>query len=890
MPDQDASNSSSVPEPPSDDGSPGNGASEVSDVPNAEIIKLKEALDRAHGELVDVVNRLQKATDENEALRKALSTDCRMGNDGNGKKSLPRVGSLSDLTNIGEELDVDSATKESLAENYKELRARFEKAVNEIKALKKELKEAYGKYDELEVACMNRRHETMALETDYKSQISLMSVRIEDLTAKLSNSEKQLRNQLAAKQLRSSGRESKEQRRTRSLKGREALTVSKEVENKVDDLEKKLLKVEELLHVWDGGDVEENGNVKRQWTSPSPDTHSEGVDGKSGVHVFVRLNSLENKVNGVTQRAMAHSLSSSSRTSLANDYEIDEGSLPNKSEGCPSDCDASDRDGPVSQIPELKNKVESLGERNLNLEWVCEQKAEQCRAIINEVANSDDGQGEKLAVLRDLLRDVDRKLAKTKGHHPFDIPESEASSLVFNKDILKYSMLKSMIDTLSLEPVYFVCPHGLVFQNARRLREVIRKCLRELKVVGLTHLECDDEDPNKMEKGSEPGVVFTEALRNLLEELCDDELLLRATVAARKEETIQMIVKVMILESETNDCGFDSLPTVVLINELFFQKERVIARKLAEGEVVDALSRLLHAKGDIDAVVFNPIPVVPSSQLQKLEDRKATLVGEHLALEMDNTLDSLRTGFERAIASSNNIPRHSNAENLKVGSIVSRLRDFVDIVSQVALCSASLAFIHTVISSVGMECPGQGLCTFDDVGTKSEIADHCPPPPRVVGGVVKQSVCGYSGGEGSLAFQPMVRDFSASHPFETSWPLPETGLSKTSVQKGDDVTAGPQNVEGAVPWLSNVQIGGEDNDDTRKIDKRVKDGVLERPCQQCKELQRKVQQMAEKYANDLLLETERHQSNLDAFYKQQTETISRLVSVVCVAEFVVLVF
>lgn len=79
-----------------------------------------------------------------------------------------------------------------IADEYEELRARFEKAVQEIRAMKKELRESHVQNDCLEISLINVRQDLKCKQQSYESQASMMAARIQDLTNKLSSAEKQV--------------------------------------------------------------------------------------------------------------------------------------------------------------------------------------------------------------------------------------------------------------------------------------------------------------------------------------------------------------------------------------------------------------------------------------------------------------------------------------------------------------------------------------------------------------------------------------------------------------------------------------------------------------------------------------------------------------------------
>ncbi|GAB6033297.1 hypothetical protein CHUAL_012893 [Chamberlinius hualienensis] len=299
--------------------------------------------------------------------KKGLSSVNQIKNASNGEDSSihlanerkMHLGSLSDLTNIEKDVDPETAPRDKLAVKYQELRERFEKAVDEIRALQKELKEAHFKCDHLELACLNKKRATDAIENDYQSQLSLMSVRIEDLTNKLNMSEKQLR--LQPKTSKSvGGTGGKEQRRTRSLKGKESLTVSKEVETKVEELEKKLKTVEGVMNcrLNDSLDLP----VKQEFTTSENEKASE----KS--HLFVRLNSLEAKIEEAVSKVVA----------TQPNFEI----CDDRSSTIDSEADISMR----LTVSELMSKIDHLCKRVTLLEDTlgrCRLKVELAKNLIS---------------------------------------------------------------------------------------------------------------------------------------------------------------------------------------------------------------------------------------------------------------------------------------------------------------------------------------------------------------------------------------------------------------------------------------------------------------------------------------------------------------------------
>ncbi|KAH8375593.1 hypothetical protein KR093_004341, partial [Drosophila rubida] len=97
------------------------------------------------------------------------------------RHKLKRMDSLSDLTTISD-IDPYCLQRDSLAEEYNELRTRFEKAVNEIRAMKRELKQSQNQYDALELIQTALQQKLERCQMEDGAQLQLMAARIQDLT------------------------------------------------------------------------------------------------------------------------------------------------------------------------------------------------------------------------------------------------------------------------------------------------------------------------------------------------------------------------------------------------------------------------------------------------------------------------------------------------------------------------------------------------------------------------------------------------------------------------------------------------------------------------------------------------------------------------------------
>ena len=164
-------------------------------------------------ELAGTSERLARSREENDRLfRRVQEMEGRPG-----KRSI-RCDSLTDLTNIDLDADIDELGQNELKEYCLDLRGRFEKAVLEIRAVKRELRDAHEKCDHLELANYSALNNLEMAKQESQAEISLLVSRLEHLTQKLNAAEKQIRSKAKS--------ESRDKRRSLSLKG-DFLNVTK---------------------------------------------------------------------------------------------------------------------------------------------------------------------------------------------------------------------------------------------------------------------------------------------------------------------------------------------------------------------------------------------------------------------------------------------------------------------------------------------------------------------------------------------------------------------------------------------------------------------------------------------------------------------------------------
>ncbi|XP_045490852.1 protein outspread isoform X1 [Colias croceus] len=302
-----------------------------------QLTSAQENVKQLQRELNDLNDKLMKSVKENDTLYARIrELENKVVAESPTKEKRKSVGSLSELSNINENLNLESLEKNRLIEEYVELRSRFIKAIQEIKTMKKELRESHNMYDELEITNMKLINEMKLREQCSRSEIDLMAARILDLTQKLTASDKQVRT-LKHKIQKT---ESREKRRSLSLKGRESFTLGKEVEDKLTELENKITLLET-------GETVPTINSPSKSASPAKEkvTKTDGVTDEKRMKrlaarlrrksldsatssepmkMLVRLSSLETKVASVleTRRDFTNSCESLSQATISADSPV----------------------------------------------------------------------------------------------------------------------------------------------------------------------------------------------------------------------------------------------------------------------------------------------------------------------------------------------------------------------------------------------------------------------------------------------------------------------------------------------------------------------------------------------------------------------------------------
>ncbi|KAK1134042.1 hypothetical protein K0M31_011827 [Melipona bicolor] len=347
-----------------------------------ELASSHRTVEHLQSEIASLSNRLSQGIDENERLYSKVRELEDKGGLSSSRERGRSFDSLSDLTNIELDLDFNTLDKERIVEEYDELRSRFEKAILEIRAMRKELREAHAMQDALELEIFAHKQDATSVSETNQAQIQLMAARIQDLTNKLAASEKQVRT-LKQKLTKV---ETRDKRRSLSLKGRESFQISQEMEDKLMDLENKICAIERGKST--SAQVSIGSSSKESSPNPKKEKRRDGksldrtrlrrksldsATSSEPMKVLIRLSTLETKVANVTEN-------------MASDAEKD-------SSECSEISASSTSEVSLEIIARLRKleRVVSKSKRRLEKclgSTQAEDKAEKCLREVNDILDS----------------------------------------------------------------------------------------------------------------------------------------------------------------------------------------------------------------------------------------------------------------------------------------------------------------------------------------------------------------------------------------------------------------------------------------------------------------------------------------------------------------------
>ncbi|XP_067013122.2 protein outspread [Anabrus simplex] len=437
-----------------------------------ELSNEQDSVQQLRGQVADLSERLARGIEENESLYRRVRA---AGGGLSASRERGRsVDSLSDLTNIDLDLNLSQMDKERVLEEYDELRGRFEKAVQEIRAMKRELRESHALYDDLELVCITLRQDAKRREDADRAQASLMASRIEDLTLKLSAAEKQVRG-LKQKLAKS---ESREKRRSLSLKGRESFQICKELEEKLGELEAKILALET-------GKPLVNGTVKssRVCRSESPQQSSkkeedslkasssrlrrkslDSATSSEPMKVLIRLTSLEAKVAKATEKIVKSSGEQENSQAVAVNIESPQESseleeLLSKSRDKVQEC--------LSLITSLKKSASNKSDMGDNF-----SSLEQCLSEVKDILQQCNARCGDMEVVVDDVQDAVKDSVQCVVSRLENVLRTKLSSVLEKRDAMRKA------GTLNNEAHVRLLAEKLAYETVlvQRIAQAVSRC------------------------------------------------------------------------------------------------------------------------------------------------------------------------------------------------------------------------------------------------------------------------------------------------------------------------------------------------------------------------------------------------------------------------------
>ncbi|XP_016911246.2 protein outspread isoform X7 [Apis cerana] len=347
-----------------------------------ELASSHRTVEHLQSEITSLSNRLSQGIEENERLYSKVRELEDKGGLSSSKERGRSFDSLSDLTNIELDLDFNSLDKERIVEEYDELRSRFEKAILEIRAMRKELREAHAMQDALELEIFAHKQDAASVNETNQAQIQLMAARIQDLTNKLAASEKQVRN-LKQKLTKA---ETRDKRRSLSLKGRESFQISQEMEDKLVDLENKICAIERGKSI----SAPASAGSSPKESSPNPKKEKRR-DSKSLDRTRLRRKSLDSATSSEPMKVLIRL--STLETKVANVQENMASDAEKDSSECSEISAPSTSEVSLEIIARLKKleRVVSKSKRRLEKclgSTQAEDKAEKCLREVNDILDS----------------------------------------------------------------------------------------------------------------------------------------------------------------------------------------------------------------------------------------------------------------------------------------------------------------------------------------------------------------------------------------------------------------------------------------------------------------------------------------------------------------------
>ena len=625
-------------------------------------------------------------------------------------------------------------------EEFDELRGRFEKAVLEIRAMRKELREAHTIQDALELEIFAHKQDASRVTTSNTAQVQLMAARIQDLTTKLAGSEKQVRT-LKQKLTKS---ETREKRRSLSLKGRESFQISQELEDKLLDLETKISLISRGKTTPAPVPSKDSSNSKKETkrdkkTLDRARLRRKSLDSATSsepMKVLIRLSTLETKVAHISETmpsdAEKDSSECSETTTASTSTEISTEILTRlkklervvakskrRLEKCLGSTQAEEKAEKclreVNDILEScleckKNQqstpqIESVGLLVAKLETILREKLSeltQKRQSLSEANKLDERAklellAERIAFESVVLRQIKRAINKTSDRSTILGKLVETSHLISNFKSKVYGTKPKIYQNTSyVQYLTRILANKLVMITGSEKRNEIQK--RESKEIQNARKECRDYLVRKQSEVDDIMLRYRETkLRELAEVLAAETL----SLSDQEDRGKQIATSNKLLEDRR-------------IRQAWAYAQESVNKELVQTEV----SHVIMRYGQIYEQNINTVADCcfnfEDSEIVSHE-RWADEAREKLREVMEFSVRELTEAYEEAMER-----MKKSRESLFRGSFDSRqlLNDYGDVVAQKALIDARISLMKE-----DERDDGEGGCETSFVSSLIKLED-----------------------------------------------------------------------------------------------------------------------------------------------------------------------
>ncbi|XP_012272880.1 protein outspread isoform X2 [Orussus abietinus] len=878
-----------------------------------ELSSSHRTVEHLQGETNSLSDRLTQGIEENERLyarvrelegKSSLSTSRERGRS---------FDSLSDLTNIDLDLDLTALDKDRIVEEFDELRGRFEKAILEIRAMRRELREAHATQDALELEIFAHKQEAIRVSDSNQAQVQLMAARIQDLTNKLAASEKQVRT-LRQKLTKA---ESRDKRRSLSLKGRESFQISQELEDKLVDLENKICAIERGKSISApasaGTSKESSPNPKKERkreTVKSLDRarlRRKSLDSATSsepMKVLIRLSTLETKVTSVAE-------------SMASDAEKD-------SSEC-SEAGTSSSEVSLEVLSRLR-KLERVVARSKRRLEKClgstqaEEKAEKCLREVNDILDSCleckrsqvgsqamESAGVVVSRLEGILRskmdELTRRRQTLSRNGQLDDKERLrllAERIAFESVILsrlrcavgkasdRSAVLGELVETSQLISSLKSKVQGTkpkTYQNANYVQYLTRVLANKLVLVGGVPSSSTESPPSK-----EVVAARSESLNFLLEKQKEVNAIMQRYKDTRLGQLVEVLVAETISMSDQEDLNkhIGTSGSKLLedrrIREAWALAQETVNKELVQSEISHVIMRYGQIyEQNVTTVSDMCLSFEPSERvsLESWADAAQAKLRQEMELAVHELTSAYEDCLSRAIRSKFQLDSKYDSRQL--------LLEYADVIAHKALIESRIDLLREGVPRQPMVLPGNTFVSnlLESENIISRLVDE---DPEFVGNAVLDAEYAYLYQQFSKDCEDRISGRSRSKEQLKSMDHTLNLLEEDLVELGKSLAS---KVDGDLAWpKSNISVNDWSNvcekcAEIRDHIKRLGEYVKNMTCKQCNQLQETIQRLAvehkkqlqnlrESQERDLMdirgeLDNQRH--SLQSQYEQESATL-----------------